>query len=98
MLYNTFMLSSGINIWKSCSLGKAPILKSDKISNIYRPQNDDEKNHINVVSYVLVVGSLMYTQAFTWLDIVRDDKNPNQGGSPWGFTPKETRIGIVFPI
>ena len=53
----------------SCSRGKALIAKVDKFSKAQSLQNDKEKDETKVVSYASLVGSLMYTQVCTRLDI-----------------------------
>ena len=50
---------------KLCSSGKAPIVKGDRFSKGQYPHNDIERDHIKVVPYPSVVGSLMYAQVCT---------------------------------
>ena len=50
---------------QSCSSGKAPIVKGDRFSKGQCPQNDIKKDHMKVVPYSSVVGSLMYAQVCT---------------------------------
>ena len=52
-----------------CSSGKAPIVKGDRFSKGQRPQNDIERYQMKAVPYSSVVGSLMYAQLCTSLDI-----------------------------
>ena len=47
----------------------APIVKGDKFSKVHCPQNDDKREEIRTVPYSFVVGSLMYAQVCTRLDI-----------------------------
>ena len=54
---------------QSCSFGKTPIVKDDKFSKCQCPQNDIERDQMKVISYSLVVGSLMYAQVCTHPDI-----------------------------
>jgi hypothetical protein len=54
---------------QSCSIGKAPIVKSDKLSKSQCPQNDEERAHMQTIPYASLVGSLMYAQVCTRLDI-----------------------------
>ncbi|KAL5560213.1 hypothetical protein UlMin_036424 [Ulmus minor] len=53
----------------SCTPGKAPIVKGDKLSKAQCPQNDEERRHMKIVPYSSIVGSLMYAQVCTRLDI-----------------------------
>ena len=55
---------------QSCSIGKAPIVKGDKFSKGQCPQNDIEGDHMKAILYSSVVGSLMYAQVCTCLDIL----------------------------
>ena len=55
---------------QSCSSGKAPIVKGDIFSKGQCPHNDIERVNIKAVSYSSVMGSLMYDQLCTRLDIV----------------------------
>ena len=54
---------------QSCSSSKAPIEKGDRFSKSQYPQNDIERDQMKEVLYSSVVGSLMYTQVCTRLDI-----------------------------
>ena len=54
---------------KSCSSSKAPIVKGDKNSKGQCPHNDIERDKMKAVPYSSVVGSLMYAQVCTRLDI-----------------------------
>ena len=54
---------------QSCSSGKAPIVKGDKFFKGQCPHNDIERDQMKAISYSLVVGSLMYAQACTCLNI-----------------------------
>ena len=54
---------------QSCSSCKAPIIKGDRFSKSQCPQNDIKRNHMKAVPYSSVVGSLMYAQVCTRLDI-----------------------------
>ena len=54
---------------QSCSPGKAPIVKGDKLSTDQCPQNESEKENMKTVPYSSVVGSLMYAQVCTRPDI-----------------------------
>ena len=54
---------------QSCFSGKASIVKSDRFSKGQCPQNDIERDHMKVVPYSSIVGSLMYAQVCTRLDI-----------------------------
>ena len=55
---------------QSCSFGEAPIVKGDKFSKDQSPHNDIERDKMKAVPYFSVVGSLMYAQVCTRLDIV----------------------------
>ena len=52
-----------------CSYGKAPIVKGDKFSKGQCPHNDIKRDQMKAVPYSLIVGSLMYAQVCTRLDI-----------------------------
>ena len=52
-----------------CSLGKSPIVKSDRFSKGSCPQNDIERYHMKAIPYSSIVGSLMYAQVCTRSDI-----------------------------
>ena len=54
---------------KSCSFGKAPIVKGDRFSKGQYPHNDIKRDHMKAVSHSSVVGSLMYAQVCTRPDI-----------------------------
>ena len=54
---------------QSYSSGKTPIVNDDRFSKGQCPYNNIEKDHMKGVSYSLVVGSLMYAQVCTRLDI-----------------------------
>ncbi|RVX00376.1 Retrovirus-related Pol polyprotein from transposon TNT 1-94 [Vitis vinifera] len=48
---------------------KRQLVKGDKFSKAQCPQNDDKREEIRTVPYSFVVGSLMYAQVCTRLDI-----------------------------
>ena len=48
---------------------KAPIVEGDKFSKARYHQNDDEREEMRVIPYSSLVGSLMYAQVCTRLDI-----------------------------
>ena len=50
---------------RSCSSGKAPIVKGDIFSKGQCPHNDIERDHMKAFPYSSVVGSLMYDQVCT---------------------------------
>ena len=50
----------------NCKSSKTPIMKGDKSQC---PQNDDEIEEMRTIPYSSVVGSLMYAQVCTRLDI-----------------------------
>ena len=54
---------------QSCSSGKALIVKGDRFSKGRCPHNDIERYQMKAVIYSSVVGSLMYVQVCTLLDI-----------------------------
>ena len=54
---------------QSCSSGKALIVKGDRFSKGQCPQNDIERDQMKVVPYSSVMGSLIYAQVCTRLDI-----------------------------
>ena len=54
---------------QSCSFGKTLIVKDDKFSKGQYPQNDIERDKMKAVPYPSVMGSLMYAQVCTRLDI-----------------------------
>ena len=53
----------------NCSSIRAPIVKGDKFSKAQCPQNDDEREEMRTIPYSSLVGSLMYAQVCTRLDI-----------------------------
>ena len=71
----------------SYSSGKTPIIKGDRFSKGQCPWNNIERDQMKVVPYSSVVGSLMYAQACTCLDIAfvvsllgRNLSNPGKSG------------------
>ena len=52
-----------------CFSGKTPIVKGDRFSKSHCPQNDIERDKMKAIPYSSVVGSLMYAQVCTRLDI-----------------------------
>ena len=54
---------------QSCSSVKVPIVKSDIFSKAQCPPNDIERDQMKVAPYSSMVGSLMYAQVCTRLDI-----------------------------
>ena len=54
---------------KDCSPGVTPIVEGDKFSLNQCPSNDLEKKEMKNIPYASVVGSLMYAQVCTRLDI-----------------------------
>ena len=54
---------------KSCSSSKTSIVKGDKFFKGQCPQNDIERYQMKTVPYSLVMGSLIYAQVCTRLDI-----------------------------
>ena len=54
---------------KDCHPGDIHITKGDKFSLSQCPKNDIEKKEMQKIPYVLAVGSLMYTQVCTRLDL-----------------------------
>ena len=54
---------------QSSSSGKAPIVKGDRFFKGQCAHNDIERDRMKVVPYFSVVGSLMYVQVCTCLDI-----------------------------
>ncbi|RVW77281.1 Retrovirus-related Pol polyprotein from transposon TNT 1-94 [Vitis vinifera] len=53
----------------NCSSTRAPVVKSDKFSKTWCPQNDDEKEEMRTIPYSSLVDSLMYAQVCTRPDI-----------------------------
>ena len=54
---------------KNCSPNVAPIFKGDRFDLNQCPKNDFEWEHMKSISYALVVGSLIYAQVCTKLNI-----------------------------
>ena len=54
---------------KNCSPSVAPILKGDIFDLNQCPKNDFEREHMKNIPYTSSVGSLMYAQVYTRLDI-----------------------------
>ena len=54
---------------QSCSSGIALILKGDKLSKMQCPRNNMEREQMKKIPYASAVGSLMYAQTYTRLDI-----------------------------
>ena len=54
---------------QSCSSSKAPIVNGQRFSKGQCPQNDIERDQMKAVPYSSVMGSLMYAQVCTRLDI-----------------------------
>ena len=54
---------------QSCSFGKTPIVKGDKVSKGQCPHNDIERDQMKAVPYSSIMGSLMYAQVCTRPDI-----------------------------
>ena len=54
---------------KDCAPGDTPIAKSDKFSLLQCPRNEIEKKEMGNIPYALAIGSLMYAQVCTRLDI-----------------------------
>ena len=54
---------------KDCAPGDTPIAKGDKFSLLSCPRNEIEKKEMGNIPYASVVGSLMYDQVCTRLDI-----------------------------
>ncbi|XP_061365977.1 secreted RxLR effector protein 161-like [Gastrolobium bilobum] len=52
-----------------CSPGVVPVQKGDKFNLMQCPKNDVEHKEMESIPYVYVVGSLMYAQTCTRLDI-----------------------------
>ena len=54
---------------QDCKPGDTPVTKGDKFSLGQRPENDFEIKKMQKIPYASVVGSLMYAQVCTRLDI-----------------------------
>ena len=54
---------------KDCTLEDTPIAKGDKFNLLQCPKNEIEKKEMENIPYASTVGSLMYAQACTHLDI-----------------------------
>ena len=54
---------------KECSSSIGPIVKGNTFNLNQYPKNDLEREQMMNISYASIVGSLMYTQVFTILDI-----------------------------
>ena len=54
---------------KDCSPSVAPIVKGDRFNLNQCPKNDFEREQMKNISYASAVGSLMYAQVCTRLDI-----------------------------
>jgi len=54
---------------KDCSLSVAPLVKGDRFNLKQCPKNDYEREKMKNIPYASVVGSLMYAQVCTRLDI-----------------------------
>ena len=52
-----------------CSANVVPIQKGDKLSLMRCPKNELERKEMERIPYVSIVGSLMYAQTCTKLDI-----------------------------
>ena len=81
---------------QSCSYGKTLIVKGNKFSKGQCPRNDIERYKMKVVLYSSVVGSLMYAQVCTCLDIafvvgVLGRHLSDLGKSHWKVTKKVLR-------
>jgi hypothetical protein len=66
-----------------CKPSPVPIVKGDRFENFQSPRNEYEIDQMKSVPYALAVGSLMYAQVCTRLDIAfatgvfgRFQKNP----------------------
>jgi hypothetical protein len=80
----------------ACNPTPAPIVKGDKYENFQSPRNQYEIDQMKSVPYALAVGSLIYAQVCTRLDLafvigmlVRYQKNP--GVSHWNGIKKALR-------
>ena len=79
-----------------CSYGKTPIVKGDKFSKGQCPHNDIKRDQMKAVPYSLIVGSLMYAQVCTRLDIdlfvgVLGTYGSDPGQSQWKAAKKVLR-------
>ena len=79
-----------------CFFGKTSIVNGDRFFEDQCPQNDIERDQMKAISYSLVMGSLMYTQICTCLDIafivgVLGKYLSNLGQSHWKATTKVLR-------
>lgn len=54
---------------QNCAFENAPIAKCHGLSLLHCPKNNIKKERMEDISYVSVLGSLMYTQICTHLDI-----------------------------
>jgi hypothetical protein len=54
---------------KNCSASVAPIIKGDKFSNDQCPRNALEQEQMKNIPYASAIGSLLYAQVCTILDI-----------------------------
>ena len=54
---------------KDCSPSIAPIIKGNRFNLNQCPKNDPEREQMKNIPYASVVGSLMYAQVYTRLDI-----------------------------
>jgi hypothetical protein len=80
----------------ACNPTPAPIVKDDKYGSFQSPRNQYEINQMKSVPYALAIGSLMYAQVCTRLDLAsvtgmleRYQKNP--GVSHWNGIKKVLR-------
>ena len=81
---------------KDCSHSVAPIMKGDKFNLNQCPKNDFEKEQMKNISYASIVGSIMYVQVCTRLDITFDVSmlgryQSNPGMDYWIATKKVFR-------
>ena len=80
----------------NCSPSVAPILKGDRFDLNQCPKNDFEQEHMKNIPYTSTVGSLMYAQVCTRLDIafivgVLGRYQSNPGIDHWRATKKVIR-------
>ena len=54
---------------KDCSLSVAPIVKGDRFNQNQYPKNDFKREQMKNIPYASIVGSLLYAQVCTRLDI-----------------------------